>query len=94
MTVSPLTDVELKEALEAHPLWSVIDGKLTTTRKLTTFRDAINFVRAVARVAEELNHHPDIDIRWRDVTLTCCTHDAANQITKFDLKLAEHVDAL
>ena len=94
MTLSPLTEVELKEALEAHPKWSVVDNRLTTTRKLLTFHDAINFVRAVARIAEELNHHPDIDIRWRDVTLTCCTHDAGNQITKFDLKLAERVDAI
>lgn len=94
MTVSPLTELELKEALEEHPLWAVVDGKLTTTRKLTTFREAINFVRAVARVAEELNHHPDIDIRWRDVKLAVCTHDAANQITKFDLRLAERIDAL
>jgi 4a-hydroxytetrahydrobiopterin dehydratase len=94
MTVSPLTDDELSAALEQHPAWSVVDGKLTHTRKLTTFHEAINFVRAVARVAEELNHHPDIDIRWRDVKLAVCTHDAHNAITKFDLRLAERVDAL
>ena len=94
MTVSALSDEELKTALEAHPSWVVVDGKLTHTRKLTTFHDAIDFVRGVARVAEELNHHPDIDIRWRDVKLAVCTHDAGNSITKFDLRLAERVDAL
>jgi len=45
MPLSPLTEDELKEALEGHPLWAVVDGKLTTTRKLPSFHDAINFVR-------------------------------------------------
>ena len=94
MSLSPLTEDELKEALEGHPSWAIVDGKLTTTRKLPTFHDAINFVRQVGLVAEDLNHHPDIDIRWRDVKLAVCTHDAGNQITKFDIRLAERVDQL
>jgi pterin-4a-carbinolamine dehydratase len=45
-------------------------------------------------VAEDLNHHPDITIKWKLVTVTCCTHDAHNQITKFDTRLAERIDSL
>ena len=92
--LTPLTEDELAEALTGLPEWSVVDGRLTTTRKLTTFMDALNWVQKVGLLAEELNHHPDIDIRWKWVTVTTCTHDAHNQITKFDLRLAERIDAL
>jgi len=92
--LTPLTEDELADALTALPQWSVADGKLTTTRKLTTFLDALNWVQKVGLLAEDLNHHPDIDIRWKLVTVTTCTHDAHNQITKFDTRLAERIDAL
>jgi 4a-hydroxytetrahydrobiopterin dehydratase len=92
--LTPLTDDELAAALAELPEWSVVDGRLTTTRKLTTFLDALAFVQQVGLIAEELNHHPDIDIRWRLVTVTVCTHDAGNAITKFDVRLARRVDAI
>jgi len=92
--LTPLTEDELAEALTGLPEWSVVDGRLTTTRKLTTFMDALNWVQKVGLLAEELNHHPDIVIKWKFVTVTTCTHDAHNQITKFDTRLAERIDAL
>lgn len=89
-----LPEEELAIALAELPAWAVVEGKLTTHRTLPTFPDAIAFVQQVAELAEELNHHPDIDIRWRTVTIAVCTHDAGNQITRFDVRLAERVDAL
>jgi 4a-hydroxytetrahydrobiopterin dehydratase len=92
--LTPLTEDELAEALTELPEWQVVDGRLTTTRKLTTFLDALNWVQKVGLLAEELNHHPDIDIRWKRVTITTCTHDAHNQITRLDKRLAERIDSL
>jgi 4a-hydroxytetrahydrobiopterin dehydratase len=92
--LTPLTEEELTEALTALPQWSVVDGRLTTTRKLTTFHDALDWVHKVGLLAEELNHHPDIDIRWKNVTVTTCTHDAHNQVTKFDVRLAQRINDL
>jgi 4a-hydroxytetrahydrobiopterin dehydratase len=92
--LTPLTEEELSEALTRLPEWTVVDGRLTTTRKLTTFHDALDWVQKVGLLAEELNHHPDITIRWKLVTVTTCTHDAHNQITKFDTRLAERIDAI
>jgi 4a-hydroxytetrahydrobiopterin dehydratase len=57
------------------------------------FPTAIGGVAAVAAVAEELNHHPDIDIRWRSVTFRCVTHSSGG-ITDLDVALAKAIDAV
>ena len=74
--------------------WTVTDGKLTRSFELASFPDAIAFVGKVAEIAEEQDHHPDIDIRWRTVTLAVNTHDQGGAITDKDHRLAEAVDAL
>lgn len=56
-----------------------------------TFSAAIRLVVAVADVAEELDHHPDIDVRWRTVTFTLSTHSAAG-LTSLDVALAHRID--
>ncbi|MCW2501019.1 MAG: transcriptional coactivator/pterin dehydratase [Frankiales bacterium] len=94
MSLLPLTAAELAAALAALPAWAVEDGKLTTRRTLPSFPAAIGFVQQVAQVAEELDHHPDIDIRWRTVTLAVSTHAAGGALTRFDVKLAARIDEL
>jgi 4a-hydroxytetrahydrobiopterin dehydratase len=74
--------------------WQEVDGKLTRSFTFGAFLDGIAFVQQVALVAEELDHHPDIDVRWRTVTLAVNTHDAGNAITAKDYELAARVDAL
>jgi 4a-hydroxytetrahydrobiopterin dehydratase len=91
---APLPEDELAAALATLPTWSVVSGQLATTRELPTFLDAIGLVAQVAQVAEELDHHPDIDIRWRTVILAVSTHDSGGAITGRDVELARRVDAL
>jgi 4a-hydroxytetrahydrobiopterin dehydratase len=57
------------------------------------FPAAVKFVDAVAGLAEQAWHHPDIDIRWNKVTLTLTTHDAGG-LTQKDFDLARHFDQL
>jgi 4a-hydroxytetrahydrobiopterin dehydratase len=73
--------------------WRRDGAALVRDVRLPTFRDAIAFVGRVADIAEELDHHPDIDIRWRKVHLSVSTHDRGG-ITGMDLELARRVDAL
>lgn len=74
--------------------WEVVDGKLTRAFTFDSFLDAIAFVQRVAELAEELDHHPDIDIRWRTVTLAVNTHDQGGAVTAKDHGLAARVDQL
>ena len=53
----------------------------------------MKFVDAVALLAEQAWHHPDIDIRWNKVTLTLTTHDAGG-LTEKDFDLARKFDGL
>jgi len=67
--------------------WAEIDGALQREFRFDTFPDAIAFVNRVAELAEGENHHPDIAISYRDVTLRWRTH-SADSITDRDSELA------
>ena len=73
--------------------WKTQDDALHLSVTLPTFLAAIDLVNKVAVIAEEMDHHPDIDIRWRTVTFILRTH-SANAITELDYRLAERIDAL
>ena len=67
MTV--LSQVEIASHLSKRPDWHIEGGELVRTFKFETFPEAIAFVNKVAGIAEESNHHPDIDIRYNRVRL-------------------------
>ena len=85
-----LSDLEIQRALGALPGWQRRGDTLVRTWTFDTFAEGIAFVDRVAKVADELDHHPDIDIRYTRVTLMLSTHDAGG-ITHADLSLAERV---
>ena len=89
----PLTPDELVEALVDLPRWSGDVTGLRRTIELPTFRDAVAAIGRIADVAEDLDHHPDIDLRWRTLHLTVVTH-SAGAVTPMDLRLARRIDAL
>ena len=85
--------VEIKTALALVPDWKKKDVTIARTFQFKDFPAAIEFVNAVARLAEREWHHPDIDIRWNRVTLTLTTHDAGG-LTAKDFDLAGKFDRL
>ncbi|MCS7059920.1 MAG: 4a-hydroxytetrahydrobiopterin dehydratase [Anaerolineae bacterium] len=68
-------------------------GAITKTFEWADFKQALLFVNAVGWLAEAANHHPDILIAYRRVTLTLSTHDAGG-LTDKDFDLAAQIDAL
>jgi len=94
MTVkSVLSSEAITEALCSLSDWSVSEGVLVKTYKHAEFLEGISFVQKIATLAEELNHHPDIDIRYRRVRLALVTHSAGG-ITRQDIEFALAADAL
>ena len=69
-----------------------VEGKpsLQATFELNDFADALAFVNQVGHEAEQMNHHPDVDIRWNKVTLTLSTHSAGG-LTPADIELAHRI---
>jgi 4a-hydroxytetrahydrobiopterin dehydratase len=73
--------------------WQEVDGALQRTFELDTFPAALDFVNRVGALAEEEDHHPDIAISYREVTLRWWTHTAGG-ITDRDRELAAKTDQL
>lgn len=89
----PLSDIEIQRELGSLPGWVRRGNALMKTYAFAAFPAGIDWVRRVADVAESVNHHPDIDIRYTKVTVTLSTHDSGG-ITAKDITLARRIDAL
>ena len=87
-----ISDVAAIEA-QTGPDWHVVDGMITKSIDRGDFDGALAYVNAVGRVAAEIDHHPDIDIRWGVVTMYCSTHSSGG-ITDYDINLTRLIDAL
>ena len=87
-----LTAKQVSLHLKAVPDWSKRARTILRTFKFEGFLKAIAFVNRIARKAQKLNHHPDIDIRFNKVTLKLTTHDEGG-ITEKDFSLARQCDA-
>jgi 4a-hydroxytetrahydrobiopterin dehydratase len=79
--------------MEIGPDWIEHEGALERTYELPSFPEAIAFVGRVAELAEAANHHPDIAISYRKVTLRWTTHSAGG-ITDRDYELARRSDGV
>ena len=86
------TQSEIEAFLDLNANWSRNENALTSEFTAPSFLAAIELVNAVAAIAEELDHHPDIDIRWNKVLFALSTHSAGG-ITSLDFKLATAIDS-
>ena len=88
-----LSPEDVTAALNDLPLWSGGTDGIERTIRLPSFRAAVEAIGMIADVAEEMDHHPDIDLRWTKVRVAVVTHSAGG-LTELDLALARRVDAL
>lgn len=86
-----LKALEIKKALGRVPEWEKVGPTITRTYVFKDFPAAIRYVNKVAKLAEEVWHHPDIDIRWNKVKVVLTTHDQGG-LTAKDFQLARKLD--
>jgi len=86
-----LSDEQRGEALGRLGDWQEQGEAISRTFHLKDFSRAIDFVNAVAEMAEDVDHHPDIDIRYNKVTITLTTHSVGG-LTRNDIELAAGID--
>jgi 4a-hydroxytetrahydrobiopterin dehydratase len=91
--MTKLSDAEIQKALTTVPEWSEVSEAIQRTFQLPDFVRSMKFVGQVAEIAEAMNHHPDILIRYNKVTLTLATHDAGG-ITGKDFEQARKIDGV
>ncbi|WP_078278863.1 4a-hydroxytetrahydrobiopterin dehydratase [Mycobacteroides franklinii] len=87
-----LTDDQINAALAELPGWTREGDSLRRAVTFDTFLDGIDAVCRIAEHAESVDHHPDIDIRWRTVTFVLSTHSEGG-ITEKDVALARAIDS-
>ena len=88
-----LTRAGIDEALDGLPDWRYRLGGLVTAYKAPTAAAALELISDVGRLAEEQNHHPDLDWRYNRVFIRFTSHDAGGEVTERDTKAAAAVSA-
>ena len=88
-----LSTEALSHELATVPDWAHVGDAITRTVTRADFRAAMLYVGAVAYLAEEANHHPDILVQWNKVTLTLSTHSAGG-LTAADFSMARRISSL
>lgn len=77
--------------MDSVPGWELKGGAIVKLYKFKDFLEALAFVNRVGALAEEADHHPDIDLRYNKVTLKLVTHSAGG-LTDKDFALARAID--
>lgn len=85
-----LTEEEVTRQLTALDGWSRDGDAIRSEYKATSFADGIEFVRLVAADADDMNHHPDIEISYTTIRWTLSTHSEGG-LTQLDIELAHRI---
>ena len=88
-----LSITHIEQQMSTVSGWTLAGDTIHRTIRLRSFPAAIAFITEAGFLAEAANHHPDIDIRWRNVTLTLTTHEAGG-LTQKDFDLAARINTL
>jgi 4a-hydroxytetrahydrobiopterin dehydratase len=88
-----LSEEEIEERLGRLEGWERDGDAIRKTFEGEDFMSSVNLVDRLAPVAEEMNHHPDLEISWNKVTVILSTHSEGG-LTASDFDLAGSIDGL
>lgn len=94
MTREPLSPQEIQDRLRELPGWSLENDRITRTYQLPTHVAAAAMVMHIAGIQDRMDHHSDLTLGYRTVSLAVHTHSAGGAVTGLDLELARHVEEL
>ena len=88
-----LSDGEIEERLSGLSGWERDGDAIKREFELSDFKGSVDFVNRLTPEAEEMNHHPDLEISWNKVTVELSTHSEGG-LTENDFELARRISAL
>lgn len=74
-------------------MWKEVDNHIEKEFSFDEFKAALAFVNKVGELAENANHHPDIELGWGRAKIMLTSHDAGG-VTDKDHELAKQIDAI
>ena len=89
-----LTEAEIGAGLATLNNWTRAGDALVKEFAFDSYLAGLAFASSVGVIAEGLDHHPDMSIGWRRVTVSFTTHDAGNMLSAKDMAAAAAIDAL
>jgi 4a-hydroxytetrahydrobiopterin dehydratase len=88
-----LGDTEIDERLSGLDGWERSGDAIVKQFDNRDFKGSVDFVNRLTPEAEDMNHHPDLEISWSTVTVSISTHSEGG-LTESDFELARRIDAL
>ncbi|MCA0458429.1 MAG: 4a-hydroxytetrahydrobiopterin dehydratase [Chloroflexi bacterium] len=89
-----MTEEAVKKGLKKLDGWAHKNDMLEKTFAFDSYLAGVAFAATVGTLAEGFDHHPDMLVKWRKVTVSFTTHDADSKVTQTDFKIAAAIDAL
>ena len=86
-----LTEADILKGKYETLSWSISDKNLSKTFVFKDFAEAFAFMAEVAKIAEELDHHPDWSNSWNTVEISITNHQAGG-ITEVDLYMCARIE--
>jgi 4a-hydroxytetrahydrobiopterin dehydratase len=72
--------------------WRVVSGSACAYFKTGSFRAGVALINAIGDLADAVNHHPDVDLRYPSVTVRLVTHEVSG-LSSRDIELARQISA-
>lgn len=94
MPTPTLSDAEIVARLSALPGWERDGDLISKTYRMDSYLAGLAFASAIGTLAEAQDHHPELVIGWKRVTVRYSTHDAGGKITEKDIRAAAAIEAL
>lgn len=88
-----LSDSEIEASLGELEGWERSGDAIVKTYERGDFVGSVRFVESLVEPAEDMGHHPDLEISWDKVEVTISTHSEGG-LTANDFELAKKIDAL
>ena len=86
-----LSSEEVAQGLEGLESWEIVERELIKVFRFGDYLEGIEFAGRCGKIAEEMNHHPDLLVQWRKVTVSISTHSAGG-LTALDFEFANKVE--
>lgn len=86
-----LSQEEILKKYSTLQIWKLVEGHhLRGIFKFQDFAEALDFTVKVGGIAENMNHHPEINLSWGRVEIIIFTHDRGG-LTELDIQFAHRV---
>lgn len=94
MATTALSQQEIAERMRTLNAWELDGDSIKKTYRLPNYMAGLAWATTIGTIAEVHDHHPDLTIGYRSVTVRFTTHDAGNKLSAKDFDVAAAIDAV